>query len=315
MPEDGRPRRCQPDFWASLDEAETSGELVETDLEARAYDQIIRDEIAWKTSLEPPDESRVCGRQADGRRHSGVPSEMASTEVHEDEPLIGVGEVADELSLPAAQKDVSVLPSAPSFRPEDIDTSTPKHSLSFPCIPTPSQRTTPLPAPAPLQRASMSALHALKHTPRTLDTPPAIPSPIDTPSPSKILGEGRGRRDPPDTPVPLGSGIMGKFRGKKDLSSLTKHFEAFEKGVAREMAVQQEGGKDRKGKGRTRSKGQAPLGLGGKLFEGLRFCIPPELGAVSKHKTWWDIVCPALYPEPCRRMLSTVRSRRWEERL
>ena len=30
------------------------------------------------------------------------------------------------------------------------------------------------------------------------------------------------------------------------------------------------------------------------MFEGLRFCFPPELGNTSKQKTHWDIVCALL---------------------
>jgi DNA polymerase lambda len=83
---------------------------------------------------------------------------------------------------------------------------------------------------------------------------------------------------------------MGRLKGKKDLQTLTKHFEAFEKGVAKDNAAERSGATDRKGKGKARSAGKVGLGLGSKVFDGLRFCISPEIGAVSKHKTWWDIV-------------------------
>jgi hypothetical protein len=72
---------------------------------------------------------------------------------------------------------------------------------------------------------------------------------------------------------------MGRLKGKKDLQTLTKHFEAFEKGVAKDNAAERSGVTDRKGKGKARSAGQVGLGLGSKVFDGL-----------SKHKSWWDIV-------------------------
>jgi len=102
-----------------------------------------------------------------------------------------------------------------------------------------------------------------------------------------MIGEGRGRRDDPATPVPLGVEKFQFLKSKKDFQTLTKHFEMFTKQSERmkKAALDPPKGRDKGKLGKTSEV------LGGKVFEGLRFCFPPELGNTSKQKTHWDIVC------------------------
>jgi DNA polymerase lambda len=79
------------------------------------------------------------------------------------------------------------------------------------------------------------------------------------------------------------------LKSKKDFQTLTKHFEMFTKQSERQKKASEPG--LGKGKGKGRMGGAASdVALGGKVFEGLRFCFPPELGNTSKQKTHWDIV-------------------------
>jgi len=174
----------------------------------------------------------------------------------------------------------------PSFRPSNIAHSTPKpiSTSTFPHIPTPTFTSTPnLPSPA---KVTPGPSRNPRHPPATLvnETPINVDSPIDTPT-----GEGRGRRDDPATPVPLGVEKFNLLKSKKDFQTLTKHFEMFTKQSERQKKLAAEP-ITRKGKMAVQGKGSEVLG--GKVFEGLRICFPPELGNTSKQKTHWDIVCP-----------------------
>jgi DNA polymerase lambda len=74
---------------------------------------------------------------------------------------------------------------------------------------------------------------------------------------------------------------------------LTRHFELFTKQSERQKKLADISSISVLGKGKGKAK-QIPVkdvaALGGKVFEGLRFCFPPELGNTSKQKTHWDIV-------------------------
>lgn len=172
----------------------------------------------------------------------------------------------------------------PSFRPFNIAHSTPKpiSTSTFPHIPTPTYTSTPnLPSP---DKVTPGHSKTPRHTPTNFvnETPIHVDSPIDTPT-----GEGRGRRDDPATPVPLGVEKFNLLKGKKDFQTLTKHFEMFTKQSERQKKLAAEP-ITRKGKMAVPAKGSEVLG--GKVFEGLRVCFPPELGNTSKQKTHWDIV-------------------------
>ena len=186
----------------------------------------------------------------------------------------------------------STAGSLPSFHQSHLmHMSTPRPGLcstTYPDVPTPSTVNTPV-LPSPLNHAGTKMLSSNRVSAK--GTPDSIPSPIDTPGSSRAIrsiGEGRGRRDDPATPLPLGTAAFSKLKGKKDYQTLTKHFEAFAKTVAKQNAGTST--LRGKGKGRSADRASSTAGLGGKVFEGLRFCIPPELGQVTKHKQRWDIV-------------------------
>jgi hypothetical protein len=90
------------------------------------------------------------------------------------------------------------------------------------------------------------------------------------------------------------------LKTKKDFQTLTKHFEMFTKQAERQKAASSglsglgTGAGVAKvkaiGKGKGKMQTKEVAALGGKVFEGLRFCFPPELGNTSKQKTHWDIV-------------------------
>jgi DNA polymerase lambda len=261
----------QQEFWADLDGFQRSGDWEESDQEAESYDAEVEKEIKRKES--------------GAREITEVSAVQDASQSERDSAIAGKApNPSAEMMEFTSTSTSNVLP---SFHRSDIaQTSTPrhKHASDMLDIPIPSFST-----PA-LRRPLKHAASKLSIPPATANTPDNIPSPIDTPDSSRItrsIVEGRGRRDGPATPIPLGTAAFSKLRGKKDFQTLTKHFEAFTKTVAKEAVVSIVKGK---GKGRTMEKAMSTSGLGGKVFDGLRFCIPPELGQVTKHKQRWDIV-------------------------
>ena len=108
-------------------------------------------------------------------------------------------------------------------------------------------------------------------------TTPDIPSPINTPSRRSSGTDGLGRRDDPSTPLPLGEATYSLLRQKKDFQTMSKHFEVFEKGLARTLTRAQS---VTKGKGK-----QAAVPL-----VGCRICLPLDAKGGNKHKDRWSIV-------------------------
>jgi hypothetical protein len=279
--------------------------LEETEEEAREYDQRIKDEIRWKLNpVKSRTEEAIPATSSPKAASEGILSDPAPAPCSEptlQNSSITLGdryEDGGELEgredegddTQAGQADQTMIEfSMPSFRPSHIAHSTPKpiSTSTFPHFPTPTFTSTPeLPPP----KTSITVSGPSK-TPRPAttalvnETPTYVPSPIDTPS-----GEGRGRRDDPATPVPLGVERFQSLKSKKDFQTLTKHFEMFTKQSERQKKLAAEPVVKGKGKGKMGVQGNASEVLGGKVFEGLRICFPPELGNTSKQKTHWDIV-------------------------
>lgn len=143
-----------------------------------------------------------------------------------------------------------------------------RYYSTTPRIDSPIDLTVVLPPPPP------SPIAVARPLPELADTQ-EVPSPRETPS-NRI---GEGRRDDPATPLPLGVATFTRLRSRKDFQTVSKHFEAFEKGISKELK-------------RTDSKGK------GKEVEsaltGCRICMPPETGGASKLKQRWDIVSLSL---------------------
>lgn len=277
MPAPGRSlhhlKRLNDDFV----QVELSAELEETDEEAKEFNDRVAEEIRWKTErrqgettskspVAPHLEQYTAPSQESPPQVNGVPSLT--------EPLVTVSSTAEAAPASTAQ------PSPPSFHPSHIvKTSTPRlaNISTIPIVPTPSFATTPLARQRTTPHRGAKTAQA--------DTPENVDSPIDTPGPSRpimTLSEGRGRRDDPATPVPLGTEKYVVLAGKKEYQTLTKHFELFNR-----QATKQHTKQDSRSKGAT----TAP-GLGARVFEGLRFCFPPEMGNTSKQKQWWGVVRP-----------------------
>lgn len=268
MAPDGPRTRVKISLWDELDVS-----FVESDEEARQYDERVQSEIKWKEDDKGIDfvaeETTINPGGFVGDGLSTQPAEHA--EEAATNPL-GPPQLPVETSQGDQPRDLSRVSAVGTPRLARLT----GHS-TLPSVPTPKDISTPL--PVLLKRASTSRL---RHA--TLHTPDAVPSPIDSPDP---VGPSRSTIDP-GTPIPLGTAAFAALKGKKDYQTLTKHFEAFEKTVAkREEADMSASAK----LSRTRSVNSKPLpALGGRVFAGLRFCIPPELGQVTKHKQRWDIV-------------------------
>lgn len=117
---------------------------------------------------------------------------------------------------------------------------------------------------------------------------PDVPSPTDTPSRRSSRGEGTARRDDPATPLPLGESTFAKLRQKKDFQTMSKHFELFEKSLAREVVRAH--GIAGKGKGR---QVESSSSTAAKILDGCRICLPLDAkggAGISKHKDRWAIV-------------------------
>ncbi|ORX39393.1 hypothetical protein BD324DRAFT_577128 [Kockovaella imperatae] len=147
-------------------------------------------------------------------------------------------------------------------------------TATMPTVPTPSNATPGLPDPS------------LKHLRTvTLDTPAHVASPIDTPAHAAAPIDTPAAADPA-SPVPIGNSPFAHMRQKKEYQTLTRLFESFTKDISKSEIKSEKA--ESKGKGRSRVKPVVdPLGS---LFQGLRFCIPPELGPASKHDQRWRII-------------------------
>ena len=282
----------QNDFWDDVDSFQRSGGWIESDEEAAAYDALVTAQVQEGNRTHEdlntgaPSSFHFMNDVSGAAQAARIPVVEARNQ--DEDPVIRHAS-AGEISLQASTS--AALP-PPSFHFSQIaHMSTPRlqHNSTLPSVPTPGDTRSTI-TPAPFREAVTSKLHS-RHA-KSVVTPENIPSPENTPSSSRHvhrIGEGHGRRDDPATPVPLGTAAFAKLKGKKDYQTLTKHFEAFAKTAARQN-ISGLGAKDAKGKGRAFSKVHSMSGLGGKVFEGSRFCIPPELGQVMKHKQRWDIV-------------------------
>ncbi|KAL7424399.1 hypothetical protein Q5752_000081 [Cryptotrichosporon argae] len=199
-------------------------------------------------------------------------------------------EVADKLRHPMARLEPPLVTTSDEVQ-DDLDivdkplsTELPAPDLSFsasiaatpakrrllthltPSVPTPSRRR-PLPAPP----ATASTFRRTK----SADTPTHVATPTQTPARPDVSDEARGRRDDPATPAPLGA-PLGR---EKTFQTLTSHFDVFKRTVDK-------GAAKAKGKGKGKAV-KKPVGLGGTVLSGLRFCMPPAQQPVNKQKQRW----------------------------
>nr|XP_019001289.1 uncharacterized protein I203_05994 [Kwoniella mangroviensis CBS 8507]OCF64750.1 hypothetical protein I203_05994 [Kwoniella mangroviensis CBS 8507] len=288
--------RARRDIWSELNEENELDSLGEGKEEADFFDEEVKKEIRWKETGSQAEMKQDClddnitvegPEQTDAIPHLHVRnvSTIAMEQIPEDPP-----------SSPSSAPDPSIIADTtfipPSFRPSNIlQTSTPRaHTSTYPSVPTPSDYGTPkLPHPALVNQASTSRTRSS----RIHDTPEYIASPIDSPSTSlprpsidpTSAGEGRGKRDDPSTPVPIGKSALSDIKSKRDHQAISKHFDLLTKVLVKDPT---------KGKG----KGRQPIGkalsvaagLGGKVFDGLRFCLTSEINQAAKLKQRADII-------------------------
>ena len=259
------------DFWSDIDQAQASAELQETAEEAGAFDIAVAKEAAPKVQDAGNDVTPSTARRPVDAADDGGPFELDDSG-HPQAPV-------EEVATSAALRRLDHVRS----RSNDLNKGTPHRTptATLPNVPTPSNITPRLPEPP-----HRPDVRRPPRMPLPLDTPAHIESPKDTPRPPGDAGAA-----PQDTPAPTGSNSLAQFQGKKDHLTLTKTFEAFNKDLARQEArlSKDEEQKKSKTKGKALSKAES-ANLGGKVLEGLRFCIPPEVGQVSKHKQRWGIV-------------------------
>lgn len=141
---------------------------------------------------------------------------------------------------------------------------------------------------------------ALRDPPRTSPTVvaqfsrslagPSVASPLDTPVQGCTNRQRQAKRDIPDTPLPLGEATFAKLRQKKEFQTMSKHFELFEKGLARTLV--RASSTALKGKGKQVQRADSAVG---KVLDGCRICLPLDskgISGVGKHKDRWSIVSP-----------------------
>ena len=264
----------QDSLWTGLDPAAGS-DLDENDEEAREFDRQAGASIDQKLrdikAVEPKllETIHIPPEAADDNRTEVVHTHSLAT-------------VSPDLQSQAQELQQTAHTAIDIGNVGETVAATPRAIASnkAPHVPTPSEITPALPRPRIIDH-----LPGKSHI-RALETPDHVPSPIDTPV--TIHTEGQAGRTEPDTPLPIGSRPFASLRGKQDLQTLTKHFEAFNKATRKQSAaVPMAKGGPSKSRG---GKVAAHPALGGRIFEGFRFCVPPEIGQVTKHKQRWDIV-------------------------
>ncbi|WVQ94837.1 hypothetical protein IAU59_001920 [Kwoniella sp. CBS 9459] len=269
------------DYYYGYDE-----ELDETPEERAKYDEEVISEIIWKEAG----------------------SSIVIHDNEHDNVVANIHVETGDVIVTEGDHTPSTLP-PPSFNPSHIvQTSTPRALTStYPSVPTPEVIPTKLPEPAPVPSLSSKPSSPPRRSSNILDTPQHIASPVDTPT-TRADGprrpgfnhtghvnedndngvEGRGRRDDPATPVSLGKSALSEVKSKKDHQAITKHFDLLSKS---KLSIQQPP------KNATHKSKQA-LGkamtmaavLGGKVFQGLRFCLTSEVNQTAKLKQRADII-------------------------
>nr|XP_018261046.1 uncharacterized protein I303_06763 [Kwoniella dejecticola CBS 10117]OBR83204.1 hypothetical protein I303_06763 [Kwoniella dejecticola CBS 10117] len=294
--------RHGPKFWGILDGAEALEGLTEDQEEAIEYNRQLKKDIEWKetarSSLKPGSNGFVT---VDAENDEKADESISIHPQHAIAPATTRSrtcEAPPNLNDSPADAPISSSPIVPFLPPsfhssQLLQTSTPRGSTStFPSMPTPSEVATPqLPDPT---TSNEIQLGVNKH-PTLLDTPEHIASPIDSPSTGASRrpamfdsnGEGKGRRDDPATPVPIGKSTLSDIKSKKELQTISRHFDLLTKVLVKGQTAPKSNEKDKRAIGKALS---VAAGLGGKVFEGLRFCLTSEVNQASKLKQRAEII-------------------------
>ncbi|WVR09566.1 hypothetical protein IAU60_006635 [Kwoniella sp. DSM 27419] len=291
--------RYKRDFWTDIDEHDTLGDLDESSEEVALFSEQVQnsveakfegrtDNVAVSTESAPLTTANLEGDifVATAEEHHEpartiTPHEPMMTGT----PIHGVSTNQPPASMPP-----------PSFHHSQVlQTSTPRAFTStFPSITTPSEAGTPK-LRAPLTTSDGSQPHGPDSRLYKPDTPDYVASPVDTPPADhqrpRINGdisEGRGRRDDPATPVLIGKSALTDLKSRKDHQAITKHFDLLARSLTGNV-----GSVSLKGKGRPVARAAtvaSTVGLGGRVFDSLRFCLTSEVNQAAKLKQRADII-------------------------
>lgn len=259
------------DLWSKLDDLEASDWWQESVDEQREFERRVRDSMR--------------------------------------QPAVDDSRTADPAKAPASLKLIADVPSEPGLpKPlaERPASSTSHADLPFgggtparkgdkvgPSFDTPVVETPPAPQPLPLPQPPVGTSGT---TPSVSTRPPTVlETPVNVPTPTQSQADvsvGKGRRDPPATPVPIGEDPCAK---KVSYTKITNQFNAFNLKIL--AAANNAGQPLSLESSKPRGRGRVPLLRSARsaprpeLFKGMRFCMPPEgphCGA--KHEARWSKV-------------------------
>lgn len=259
------------DLWSKLDDLDDSDWWQDSPDERQKFVKRVRDDMRA-----PANEARDTSNDL-----LNLP-----LQVGDKSPRDGVSQTA--LNDRSRSLPVSVAPQ-PDLTPETPGRP-PNHVPSFD---TPHVDTPPipksLPRPRVLPAVSTSTPTVSTRPPTILDTPVNVPTPTQT---QGDLSVGRGRRDNPATPVPLGDEASLK---KVSYTKISNQFNAFNLKI---LAAVNRAGEESSGRAtRGKSRGRA-IGLRStrstprpEVLKGMRFCMPPEGPHCGpKHEARWSKV-------------------------
>ncbi|WWC91862.1 uncharacterized protein L201_006809 [Kwoniella dendrophila CBS 6074] len=290
--------------WSDIDELNEYEDLDETRQEAESYEESVKLEIEWKGSAYNAREAVMILDDNQNHEQSNRVKIFQTTvddSVNFDTPASCLSRplTTEPIEAPPPFKptaagtsnDISFIP--PSFNHAHfLQSSTPRaHTGTFPTISTPSENGTPqLPRPTSQSRN----LYRTRSS-KILDTPDHIASPVDSPSSTcsrPILNShsdsvGKAKRDDPATPVAIGKSALFGIKSKQDHLTITKHFDTLAKALVKGPGA---GSNSSKSKQSTFKALSMASGLGGKVFQGLRFCLTSEVNQTSKLKLRADVI-------------------------
>lgn len=261
------------DLWSKLDDLEDSDWWQDSPDEQQEFENRVR---------------------SDKRAVTGFTGQSGGAGTNPPNQFLSASQGHDALLLHDHSSPSRSVSTSASARPPANAPATPRDSRSpkGPLCDTPIVDTPPMPKslPRPQQHVVTSGSTPTVSTrpPTAFDTPDNVPTPTQTPSDMSV---GKGRRDDPASPAPLGDGSTLK---KVAYTKITNQFNAFDLKI---RAAANRVGQGPASRGRGKGRGRA-IGLRSarstprpEVFKGLRFCMPPEGPQCgTKHESRWTKV-------------------------
>lgn len=255
------------DLWAKLDDMDNSDWWQDSPEEQQEFENRVRDSMRA-----PPAEPQSANAL-------NVSMQLSNVLFPDTTPRHVSGGASRSSPAPATQQ---LAAETPGGQPNK------GRSFGTPLVDTPPAPKS-LPRPRTLLATSTSTPTVSTRPPSALDTPDNVPTPTQTQADVSV---GKGKRDDPATPVPLGDDSPLK---KGPYTKITNQFNAFNLKIL--AAANRVGQESTRGSGKTRGRGRA-IGLRTtrstlrpEVLKGMRFCMPPEgpqCGA--KHESRWSKV-------------------------